>query len=255
MYPYSKNLKPIDDIMPYFEMKSDGSVIFTGETLELRIPRKFEKHGSLIISDVVTTLGSFDMIINDEYHAAMNILNLITITPSDIGYKTIGSVEYVLLYLVHGQTFIANTKVIQDSHVVYVLWTEYVTNGGWPYWMTYASALKLFEHVKELTGGGIGVSRSVFEGIITQMARDQDNIQTPYRLTDMAKPMKMVALKSISQATSGTVSKINGSYFSDDGLTSALRYQVDQNQPFEDILRGLPNHLKNNHPNPDIPDF
>jgi hypothetical protein len=198
----------------------------------------------LVIGDTVTTPGVMDMIFDDHFHAGLNLLASITIEPSDMGSFSHEGIEYVTLFLKTGDKFMTSYRVIQDPNIVYVLWTEFVTNGGVPYWLDYDAFLKLFDRVRELTGAGIGVSRSVYEGIIAHIARDKDNFSLQYRLTDMSKPMKLVPLKSVSQAPTGTVARLNGSYFKDEGSTAALRWQVDQQQPFENLLRGLPTNVE-----------
>ena len=244
MSPYAHPVQPIKDISPYFKKnEADFSMTFVGKTLELRIPYKFASHGVLTIGDDVTTPGIMDLIIDGTYQAALNIIASITIIPSDMGKMTYQGVEYLVLKLKEGDTFMTSYRVLQDQHLVYVLWTDLVTAGKVPYWIGYDDMLKLFAHVRELTGAGIGVSRSVYEGIIAHIARDRNNSSVQYRLTDMQKPMKLVALNSVSQAPTGTISRLNGSYFRDEGLSSALRYQVDQPQPFENLLRGLPENV------------
>lgn len=238
--PYSKDLKPIDDINPYFRYdEKKGTLTFIGKSLELRIPKRFEKDGYLVIADVVTTLGVLDMIIDDEYHAGLNLIASITISPSDIGKFHYEGIDYVVLYLKENDIFINNVNVLQDPNIVYSLWVELINNGKTPYFFNYQSLLKLFEHARELTGQGIGVSQSVYEGIIAHLARDKNNISIPYRLTDMTDAMEFVALKSVSQGPTGTLARITGAYFKDEGLTSALRYQIDEQQPFENLLRGI----------------
>lgn len=241
MSPYAKELKPLTDISPYFRKdEKTFSMVFIGETLELRIPRKFASHGVLTIGEQVTTPGIFDMIIDDTYHAGLNLLASITIEPTDMGDMTYKGLNYLVLKLKKGDVFMTSYRVLQDQGLVYVLWTEFITNGGLPYFLSnYDDLLKLFDHVRELTGAGIGVSRSVYEGIIAHISRDATKIATQYRLTDMTKPMKLVALKSVSDAPTSTIARLNGSYFRNEGLTSALRHQVDEQQPFENILRGL----------------
>lgn len=240
MSPYSRAMQPIKDVSKYFKKNDkDFSMTFIGESLELRIPLKFKQHGTLTIGDTVTTPGVMDMIIDDSFQVGINLLASITIVPSDISQMTYQGIEYLVLHLKEGDTFMTSYRVIQDQHIVYVLWTEFITNGGVPYWYDYDSLLKIFNNVRELTGGGIGVSRSVYEGIIAHIARDRNKLSQQYRLTDMRKPMKLVALKSVSQAPTGTIARLNGSYFRDEGTTSALRYEVDQQQPFENLLRGL----------------
>lgn len=239
MSPYSKALRPISDIAPYFQKNpKDFSMTFIGESLEVRIPLSFKKHGSLEISDVVTTIGVCDLIIDETYHVALNILAQITIEPSDFKYMTYQGIDYLVLTLQKGDKFMSSYRVVQDQHVIYVLWTDFVTSGKLPYWYDYKSLLKIFRHAVKLTGSGIGVSQSVFAGIIGHLARDKNKITVQYRLTDMTKPMRWIALNAISSASSSTVARLNGSYFRDT-LTSALRIEVDQQQPFENLLRGI----------------
>lgn len=237
---YAHPVTPITDVSAYFRTDPKTfSMTFVGKTLDVRIPAKFIQHGVLTIGDTVTTPGIMDMVFDETYQAGLNILASITIEPSDIGQVTIDGVDYVTLHLVTGDTFMTSYRVIQDPHIVYVLWDIFVTGGAKPYWINYAGMLRLFEHAKELTGSGIGVSRSVFESIIAHLSRDPDHISIQYRNTDRVKPMKFVALKSVSQATTGTIARMNGSYFRDEGMTSALLYKVDEPQPFENLLRGL----------------
>ena len=130
-------------------------------------------------------------------------------------------------------------RVIQNTQVVFVLWKEFIESGGTIYTLGYEDLLKMFDNARELTGQGIGVSRSVWAGIVAHLARDPNNISVQYRLTNMKEPMNLVPLNSISQAPSGTLARLNGSYFRNAGMDSALRHQVDKPQPFEDILRGI----------------
>jgi hypothetical protein len=247
MTPYKHPVTPIRDVSKYFKKdEKTSSILFIGDSLELRIPLKFKQHGVLTVSDNVTTPGIMDMIFDDKYQAGLNILAAFTIIPSEIDEMTYDGIDYLVLRLKKGDTFMTSYRVIQDPYIVYVLWTEFITYGGIIYTLDYDALLKLFAHVYELTGGGIGVSRPVYEGIIAHLARDPDNISKQYRLTDMKKKMSLVALKSVSQAPTGTVARLNGSFFKTEGVTAALRHQVNEHQPFEDLLRGLPSGINEN---------
>ena len=241
MSPYIHPLTKITDIDQYFRKDPKNfSMTFIGESLEVRIPQRFQTYGLLSIGDSTTTLGVMDLIIDDKYHAGLNILASITIEQSDISQMTYKNIDYIVLKLKTNDVFMTSYRVIQDPGVVYALWTDMITSGNIYYWFwEYSDLLKLFENARELTGQGIGVSRSVFEGIIAHLARDNRQQSLQYRLTDMKRPMKFVALNSVSGAPTSTIARLNGSYFRNEGLTSALRYQVDQPQPFENILRGL----------------
>lgn len=241
MSPYSTPVQAIKDVSPYFRKNKDMSLTFIGETLEVRIPRSFESKGGLVFDgDSVTTIGVCDLIFNNTHQAALNLLGSFTIIPSEISNMVYQGVEYVVLHLVTGDTFMTSTRIVQDTHVVYVLWSEFITAGKPIYTLDYNGLLSLFERAKELTGSGIGVSRSVYEGIIAHLSRDRNDVTKQYRHTDMKRPVRLIALSSISQATTSTIARLNGSYFRDEGLTSALRREVEDTHPFEQLLRGLP---------------
>jgi hypothetical protein len=240
MSPYADPVTKITDVSPYFEKKPDGSMVFIGKTLEARIPRKFSRHGMLTIGDgSVSTLGVMDLIIDGKYQTGLNLLTIVTIEPSDISYMTYDGLEYVVLKLETNDTFLTSTRVIRSQKVVFVLWDEFITRGGAGYWFDYDALLKLFEHVQELTGGGIGVSRSAYEGVVAHIARVPGDLTKQYRRTDMSGPMKLIPLKSISLATTGTIARLNGSYFRDEGTVAALAHDVTQVQPFEQLMRGI----------------
>lgn len=250
MSPYSHPVQNIKDVSPYFRKNKDFSLTFIGETLEIRIPKRFEQYDALTFNgDSVTTLGVLDMIFDGQYQAALNLLGSITIVPSDTSTMTYMGVDYVVLHLVTGDTFMTTTRIIQDSHVVYVLWSEFITHGKPIYTLDYEGLLGLFQHAKELTGSGIGVSRSVYEGIIAHLSRDRNNTSKQYRHTDMKRPVQLIALSSISQATTSTIAKLNGNYFRDTGITAALRQQVDESHPFEELLRGIPQSIREDEEN------
>jgi len=238
--PYATPVTKIKDIMPYFRKnEADTSMTFIGKKLEVRIPLKFKKHGMLVDGESVTTLAVCDLIFDDKYQAGLNLLAQITITPTDRSTMTYNGVDYMVLYLKEGDTFMSSYRVVKDSGIVYTLWTEFISNGGLIYTLDYEGLLKFFDHVEELTGEGLGVSKAVYEGIVAYLARDPSNVTKQYRLTNMNRPMQVVPLKSVSRGLSSTIARLAGSYMRDEGITSALRHEVTQNQPFEDLLRGV----------------
>lgn len=240
MNPYPQGATKTDNVEKFFRVnESDFSMTFVGESLELWIPSAFEKHGMLEIGENVTTIGVMGMLIDGKYHTGLNILAPITISPSDMRKTAFEGVEYLVLTLQTGDTFMTSYRVVQNPQIIFVIWTEIIERGKLPFWFTYESLLKIFEHARAHTGSGIGVSQSVFEGIIAHISRDPHNISKQYRLTEMQEPFQLVALSSISNATTGTVARLNGSYFRNEGLTSALRNQVEEQQPFENLLRGI----------------
>ena len=100
----------------------------------------------------------------------------------------------------------------------------------------------VFDRVKPLTGKDLGVDRVLMELIIAHLARDPDDLFTQYRHTSMKHPMQMIPLRSVFHAPTNTTTRTIGSY-AGDGMTAALQTTTRDDQPFENILRGIPQDL------------
>ncbi len=238
--PYSTNLEQLTDISPYFNYNpAEHRTIFTGESLTLYIPRRFGTYGLQDVADSVNTLGIMDMVIDEKYHACLNILAQIEIIPTEIGEISYAGTPYLMLILKHGDVLINNTQVVKNSRVIYAVYVEFITRGKPLYTFDYDDLALVFDHVYEMTGSGVGVDRVMFELVVSHLARDASNLFKQYRYTDMSAPMKLIALRDVSYAPTSTTSRMIGSYF-DNGLTSSLLQHTDQRSVFEDLLRGIP---------------
>lgn len=251
--PYVSPVTPIDDIMKYMRIDKSGVWYFTGKTLEIRIPKRFSVYNCLDIGDEVQTLGICDLIIDGQYQFPLNLLSIITIIPSDITSMTYKGVPYVVLHLQTNDVFMASSDVLKNDNVIFATWSDFINYGNTIYTLSYRGLSHLYDDVEETTGSGLGVGVSVYEVAIAFLARAQDNPLQPYRLTDMKTPVRWIALRSISLARTGTMSRLSGAYF-DIALTASLRYQISQKQPFEDILRGVSAMQAGKPDNEDTPD-
>ena len=236
-------VQKLDSIAPYFkEDKAKNRRIFVGESLEIRIPKRFEIYGLLDITDKVRTLGIMDLIIDGKYEASLNILCPVVICPSEIDEMTIDGVPYLVLYLEHGDIFIDNDQVPQTNKAVYSVYVEFITRGKPLYTFHYRELALIFDRAKELTGSGIGVDRVLFELIVSHLARDKNDLFKQYRYTDMKDPPQFIPMRSVIYAPSNTTTRMVGSY-SDDGTVAAAQTQTTTDQPFENIFRGIPQGL------------
>ena len=238
--PYAYPVESIKDIDRFFKFDPDKhTMTFIGNSLELRIPKRFETYGMLEVTETVTALAVLDMIIDEKWQCGLNLPAKIEIAPSVIGEMVYEENAYQVLHLEHGDQFIKHTQVIKDQSIIYALYVEFITRGKTIYTLDYVGLALLFDRVKQMTGSGIGVDRVLFEVIVSHLARDPDDIFKQYRYTDMSKPMHLVRLRSVSYAPTSTTARMLGSYF-DDGLNASLVHHEDKEQTFENILRGLP---------------
>lgn len=240
MSPYAYPVEKITDLDRFFLYDAEHHVMtFIGDMLEMRIPKRFEVYGLLTVAETVQTLAVCDLIIDRRYQCGLNLLATIDVAPSEVSDMTYAGVSYLVLTLQHGDRFITHTQVVKDQSIVPALYVEFITRGKSLYTLDYTQLALLFDRAKAMTGSGIGVDRVIFEMIVSHLARDAKDVFTQYRYTDMGAPMHFVRLRSVSYAPTSTSARLLGSYF-DEGLTASLIHHTDENQPFEDLLRGLP---------------
>lgn len=235
---YDKPLEKITTTKPYIEAK-DGVYLFKGQSLEVRIPMRYRNYGMLDIEKNIETLGLFDMIIDDRYQVALNILAKVTLCPEETEERTILDDDYLICRWTSPGIFIASNTLVQDFNAIYCAYVENIDLGHRLYNVGYLSLIYLFDRAREFTGSDIGTDRSTYELLVSHLARDADNMQMMYRYTDMKKPPTIISMRSTSFAPTSTTARIIGAY-RDDGMAAALNYKQTTRQPFEDLLRGLP---------------
>ena len=235
--PYAKTYQKIKDIDQFFEYDDkQKSMIFTGDSLVVILPSRYQVYNLLTLADTVTTLAVCDLIINDTFRAGLLMLATIEMEPDDVEMIMLGDLQYVKLTLSHGCKFICNTERIADGSIVYATWMECITRGKLPYFINYDALATLFDQAKSMCDQKIPVDHVVFEVIYSHLCRDQNNRSVQYRHTDMAEPFKMIALRDVGYATVSTTSRLLGSYFSQ-ALNSSLIQVTTEHSDVEDILR------------------
>lgn len=234
---YDTPLEKIHSISKYFEKQKDGSLVFIGDTLEARVPIRYKQYGFLDVTQNVETLGLMDLIIDGKYQATLNILAKVTLCPSETEERTLDDTPYLTMKFNTGDTFILYQDVIQDSGVIYCLYVEYITRGHRLYTIGYDDIAKIFDRAKELTGKS--VDRIIFEFMVSHLGRNPKNLFEQWRYTDRKLDPVIIFLRSINLSPTSTSTRMMGAY-DEDGLTSSLNTEVTKQQPFEDILRGIP---------------
>lgn len=236
-FPYTEPYEHIKDIDRFFEYDDKlKCMTFIGQSLVVYIPARYEVFDLLTMADTVTTLAVVDLVIDQKYRAGLLLLATIEMEPDDVEKIMVDDLQYVKLTLSTGAKFICNTERIADATIVYAVWTEFVGSGKLPYFIDYSSLSKLFDQAKSMCDLNIPVDHVMYEVIFSYLCREQDNLSVTYRHTDMFKPFKMIGLRNVGYATSSTLSKIMGSYFSQ-GLNSSLIQTSTERSPMEDLLR------------------
>lgn len=212
-------------------------VTFVGDTLEIWIFDSYEKHGQLTISDTVKTLGIFDMVINGKYNVGYLLTATIEIKPREVTRETDDEGNsYVVLHLKKGDTFIERTEIVVLDKLAYVAFSVFVEYGQRYKFMTYDRMANLFNQITVTSGVNIKVDNAIFSALFAHMTRDYDDPMVPYRLTDMKRQPRILALTEVAQSALSTTGKLVGAYFSQ-GLDSAMAHPAKNMSDIETMLR------------------
>ena len=219
----------------YFEKKGN-SLIFTGDTLEIFVPSRYDIRGYLNITSMVRTIGFFDMLINGKIKCGYRLAATIEIIPSEIETITKGTESFAKLTLKNGDVFIKDLQYVEDAKISYVLFYEMTFSGHYPDFMKYKDCGTIYDYMAKITGSSFSTCHTIFEIIAMQVARDSKNISTLYRLTPMKNDPTQIGLHSIANVATSTSSRITGSY-AKAGLESSIANASERNSLIEDILR------------------
>lgn len=216
--------------------EADGSVTFIGDILTAKISKRFETYGMLAVTESVYTLAIFEFQIGDAEPRGMFLPATIEMFPSEVSYITEDGKDYVNLIFKKGDVFMKSTNIVKLANIAYVIFTEFVEKGNTPSFITYDQRAFLFDIISEVTGSNIPAEHAVFEIIFAHLSRDRDDVQIPYRLTSMKKPLRQIALKDVAHATTSTTAKLSGGYLAD-SMNVALLNNNENPSVIEELLR------------------
>lgn len=223
------------DMQKYFKTIGD-EVIFTGKTLEVFIPKRYENHDMVLVQDIVKTLGIFEMLIDGTIKKGFLLPALITMMPHETYTTNIEGIDYYVAKFITGNKFMASKTILKQGHIAYFMFLEFVSLGNLPSFLSYDETAFLFDRAVSICGVKLDFNHSIFEMIFAHLFRDSKDLTKKYRHTAMKNPPTFIELRSVTWGTDSTTSKLVGSYLGD-GLNSALVNQADQPSELENLFR------------------
>lgn len=244
---YQSGVTPVKGFDKYLKYdEKTHTMTFIGDTLEVRVQKRYSVYDLLEISDTVKTLGIMDAIVDGKYQVAPLMLAVFETSPSDIEETVINNIPYVVLRYTKGDLFMVNTQVVQNSGIIYAVYMELISRGKLPYWFGYDDIAKVFDRVREMTGSGIGADQVIFELEVAHLSRSTEDLSLMYRYTKPNSSMKFIPIKSVAYAPTSVMARLSGSRF-DDGLAASLQLTSRVNQPLEDLFRAIPPSFEPKH--------
>ncbi len=223
------------NVSGYFT-KRGKSVIFTGTTLEIFIPMRYEIHGFLEVGATMKTIGFFDMVINGSIKTGYMLAAIIEIAHSKIETITVGGEQFYKLTLNKGDAFLMDTSYVQIGRVGYALFYEMTNSGHYQEFMSYERCATIYDYIARISGTTFNTNHAVFEMVHAQLFRDSKDIGKLFRNTPMTKEPARLGLRAIAQVATSVTGKISGSY-AKQGVESAIANGGDGNSDIEDLLR------------------
>lgn len=226
----------MDNEMKKYFKDVDGEVIFTGKTMEVFIPKRYENQDLVLVQDFIRTLAIFEVLIDDKIRKGFLLPALITMLPHETYSANIDGVDYYVGKFITGDKFMTSKTVLKQGHIAYFMFLEFISLGNLPSFIGYEEVAFLFDRAASMCGVKLDFNHSVFEMIYAHLFRDAKDLTKKYRHTDMKKKPAFIELRSVTWGTDSTTSKLVGSYLGD-GLNSALVNQSDQPSELENLFR------------------
>ena len=178
----------------FFELK-DNSMIFTGDYMEVYIPKKlFKRELNAIYGDIYHLIGIFNFRIGNEDRVIDNRSKLYTFNfpsmfdskPSSVEEKEMQLLEevgiekyYVLKYLKNDKMMIS-TEVVQDITNVKAF-VNLLLAGAIPSTIKYEDILKMFYKCLEINKETCNVTGIVLSMVISELCRYNKDESTVFR--------------------------------------------------------------------------
>lgn len=219
----------------------DGSVLAIRD-VKVYIPVRFTEKELATVGAEVYTVAIFAMVVDDKYMAVSTVNAMIRLKPSAIATVKFDGDSYLELSFPAGSVVIADTKVLRQDSLPYMIFDELISKGRVPWYINYEDLAKLFDTAESHAGVGFDRVHSILEMFAAAISRDPENRTRFYRhVYDEVNgaPVSLpahIAFRSITHGASNTTSRLMGSYFNE-GMTSALVHPSESNEAIEDLLR------------------
>ena len=251
----------------YFKEEADGSLIFNGERLIVRIPPYFYESGVTRVNQtIVETLGIFEGLIFDDsdeddltkfsHKFTMKLPANIIMKPSHINdsiqiveeveNETLKKEKSIDLVFLKGDTFIVNVNIVQDLDVS-DKYIDILLKAHMPKTITYEELAILWQKCAAINGSGdLESNLATFELICMNLTRDPKdytvlfrNVYEKYYAAGI-KNGTMINYEHIPKYTSGFTSLT--SWDPKYGITVAMEHTRGENK--KDIVSPIEEAIK-----------
>lgn len=236
MAHYTRNF---DLILP--KLKQVNDQIITLEDCRIQLPERFSTRGLASVSSDVFIFGIYALIMGDFY-CTCNVNAMMRITPSKILTTKVNNDNYLEFHFDKGSVVIANINLVKRDIILFNVVDEIFIKGNVPWYLDYSDLGKLFDSAKEHANSEVGSIPEAIELVASLLARTPEDRSKYYRTSlvtekdTLTKPPEYIPLNSVFYASTNTMNKLAGNYFTQ-GVISSLATKTETLERFEALLR------------------
>lgn len=219
-------------------------VVYAKQACKIQIPQRFTEPavGLGLIGVDTQIAGLFPLILESGQYSVMNMCGMVQIDPYKITEITIDDTDYHEFYFAPGQVLFKTTQIVVNVDMVWNILNELIFKGKVPWYMDYEDLGNIANTTKKHAGSDVGAVRSMFEAMVSIVARSIKNRKT-YLRTEIKEGDKIirdmiqiVPLRSVIDSVNNTQAKITGNYLGP-AIVSALVDPSVKASKSEKILR------------------
>jgi len=215
--------------------KLDNKFIVATDKVEAFIPERYVDRGFCNIGELVSTVGIFNIRINDTINKVLQVPNIIYLVPKNLDKVVEDDITYHKLTFYKNDIFMDTDTVIKDKFLIIPVFKELYELANMPTNINYQNSHFLLNNINSMAEMDLHVNPVIMEMLQAYLTRTSEDLTVQARY-DPSKPSEFIGLRNISYGPDSTTAKIFGSYTAD-GLRSALVNPNTVSKPLEDLMR------------------
>lgn len=172
--------KDIGRIKSALKVMPDKSVVAL-KKLKVCFPKRFEQSNLSEVTDIVSTIGMFGIVVDDCY-SFFGVLGRVNLHPGDIYEETIQNDRYFILEFEPGDVVIESLVIPQNSKISYSYYVEFTKYARIPWYCSEEDILSVYDEAGYYTGKSMGTSNQAIRVLYSLVNRYEKDLDVPFKI-------------------------------------------------------------------------
>lgn len=221
-----------------FENENHELLTKTGCTIY--IPAGYVSKGLAIISNEISILTTFIMVLDDNSYGVSTATAMAKISPDVIDTIEIEGDDYYQFTFNPGSVVMKTTLLIKNKKITNYILDFFVDYGHCPWFINYLNLAEQLWQTKYFNDLTLGTTQAVRDVLVSVVARDKKDVKKVYRHTLTSNEQlrmlpQYIPLRNISLNTTSNLARLNGSELKR-GIRASLLAEETKVEPLEDLF-------------------